>query len=99
MPARHQPLIARTRADTNVSPLDAWSLAHAAWGTTAGVLGLNPWAFLAATAAYEVLEFVHESPRGSPIFGSKRPESPANLIADVGVAALAYGVARALRDR
>jgi hypothetical protein len=97
--ARRTPIVARSHEQSNVAPLDGWTLVHVAWGGIAGGLGMNPWAFLAATAAYEVLEFVHESPSGSTIFGSKRPESPANMLMDVGVAAVAYGLARHIRDR
>ena len=86
-------------ADTNLSPLDGWTLVHIAWGGLAGALGMNPWAFMLTTGAYEVLEYAHEHPHGSRIFGSKRPESPANMIADVGVAAVAYGLTRHLKDR
>lgn len=97
--ARRVPLVARSDADSNVSPVDAWTIVHACWGGIAGALGANPWAFLAVTGAYEILEYAHEHPRGSRVFGSKRPESAANLVTDVGVAAVAYGLARYLRDR
>lgn len=97
--ARRVPLIARSAADTNRSPIDGWTIVHACWGGIAGALGANPWAFLALTASYEAIEYAHESPRGSRLFGSKRPESPANVLADVGIAGLAYGLARHLRDR
>jgi len=97
--ARRRPIVARSAAEGNVSPLDGWTLVHVAWGGLAGGLGLNPWAFMLATAAYEVLECAHESPSGSRLFGSKRPESPANMVMDVGVAAVAYGLARHVRDR
>lgn len=92
-------LVARSDAESNLSPIDGWTAVHAAWGGIAGGLRLNPWAFMLATAAYEVLEFAHEHPHGSRIFGSKRPESPANMVMDVGVAAVMYGLARHLRDR
>lgn len=96
---RRRPIVARSEADGNVSPLDGWTLVHVGWGGLAGGLGMNPWAFMLATAAYEVLEFAHEHPSGSRIFGSKRPESAANMVMDVGVAAVAYGLARHFRDR
>lgn len=91
--------IARSPEQANVSPFDAWTLVHIGWGGIAGALGMNPWAFMAITGAYEVLEYAHEHPHGSRIFGSKRPESAANLVTDVGVAAVAYGLARHLRNR
>jgi len=97
--ARRRPIIARSSADGNVSPIDGWTAIHAAWGGIGGGLGMNPWAWLLVTAAYEVLEFAHESPSGSRLFGSKRPESAANMVMDVGVAAVAYGLARHVRDR
>lgn len=92
-------LVARSSSDRNRAVFDGWTLVHIAWGSGAGALGLNPWAFLAATGAYEILEYVHEHPSGSRLFGTKRPESGANMVADVGVAALAYAVARALRSQ
>jgi hypothetical protein len=60
---------------------------------------LHPAAFLVLTGAYELLEWGLEHPSGSRLFGTKRPESGANMVADVGVAALCYAVARALRQR
>lgn len=93
------PIVARSSADTNRAVLDAWTLVHAGWGIGAGAAGLPPWVFLAATGIYEVLEYVHEHPGGSKVFGTKRPETGANMVADVGVAALGYAVARALRSQ
>ncbi len=92
-------IIARSREDTNQAVFDAWSIVHVAWGAGAGGAGLNPWAFLALTGLYELLEFAHEYPNGSRIFGTKRPESGANMVADVGVAAVWYALARAVRHR
>ena len=74
MAAPRGPLVARRAADGNLSPFDLWTLVHIAWGTGAGLGRLNPWAFLGLTTVYEVVEFLHESPRGSKLFGSKRPE-------------------------
>ena len=91
------PLLASSSEQANLAVLDGWSLVHLGWGVGAGAARLSPWVFLGATAVYEVLEYLHEHPRGSRIFGSKRPESPANMIADVGIAALGYSVARYVR--
>lgn len=88
------PLIARNASHGNVSPFDKWTLVHIAWGAGAGLGRLNPWAFLALTTVYEVVEFLHESPHGSKLFGSKRPESGVNMAADVGVAGVAYALGR-----
>lgn len=87
-------LIARRRTEANRAVFDGWTLVHVGWGGVAGAAGLNPWAFLAITGAYEVLEYIHEHPRGSAVFGSKGPESGANMVGDVGVAAVAFAVSR-----
>jgi hypothetical protein len=76
------PLVARSSADTNRAVFDGWTLIHVGWGAGAGLGGLNPWAFLALTGAYELLEYLHEHPSGSRVFGTKRPESAANMVAD-----------------
>jgi hypothetical protein len=93
------PIVARSSADKNRAVIDGWTAVHAGWGIGAGLAGLGPWWFLGLTGAYELLEYVHEHPRGSPIFGTKRPESGPNMVADVGVAALCYAVTRALRSQ
>ena len=92
-------VLARSSAETNRAVFDGWTLLHVAWGAGAGGLGLNPWAFLALTGAYELAEYLHEHPHGSRLFGTKAPESGANMVADVGVAALAYALARAVRQQ
>ena len=93
------PLVARSSVDTNLAAFDGWTLVHVAWGLGAGGLGLGPWWFLGLTGLYELLEFAHEYPNGSAVFGTKRPESAENLVADVGVAALGYALARVAREK
>lgn len=97
MSAAH-PFVASITGRQNASALDEWSIVHTAVGLGAGLMGINAWIFLAGIGAYEVFEFLHESPRGSPIFGSKRPEWDANMVADIGVAALGYAWGKWARD-
>ena len=91
------PLVSRSRAADNRSPCDGWTLVHIGWGTVSGAARMPAWLFLALTVAYEVGEYMHEYPHGSRLFGTKRPESAPNAIADVGVACLGYALARQLR--
>jgi hypothetical protein len=98
---RRVPFVAVSKRDRgrNKCLLDAWSLVHVGWGAAAGAGRLNPWAFLALTCLYELIERKVQSPHGSEIWGCKAPESTANAVMDVGLAGVAYGVARHLRDR
>jgi len=69
---------------TNTTPFDAWSLVHLATGIVLGAVGLPLPQTVAGLAAFEVLEWTLEHPSGSPIFGTKRPESEVNVAADIG---------------
>jgi hypothetical protein len=80
--------------ESNATPFDAWTLVHIASGVVLGAAGVPLPQTVAALIAYEVLEWSIEHPSGSPIFGSKRPESQVNVAADIGVALLGYAFTR-----
>ncbi len=81
---------------TNVSPFDAWSFAHATTGAIAGAAGIPLWLYGVGMIVYEVVEYSAESPHGSPLFGTKRPESAVNVATDMGLGLASYGIARYL---
>jgi hypothetical protein len=62
---------------------------HVLAGLGAGLFGTSAPLALGAAAAYEVVEYAHEWPRGSVLFGSKRPESLINVVTDLA----AFGIA------
>jgi hypothetical protein len=74
----------------NESALDAWSTVHGLTGLSAGLLGVSPLTAFGGAVAYEVVEYAHEWPRGSVLFGSKRPESPLNVATDLAIFTAAY---------
>lgn len=74
----------------NQSALDAWSAVHGLTGLSAGLWNLSPLAALGTAIAYEVVEYAHEWPRGSVLFGSKRPESPLNVATDLAIYTAMY---------
>lgn len=82
---------------TNVSPLDAWSLAHVGAGLGLGLIGVSRRWAVGAALAYEVIEYAHEYPKGSELFGTKRPESIVNAVTDVAVFWLGYVVGARIR--
>ncbi len=92
-------LIATTRDQGNVAALDSWSLVHFGTGVLWGLLGWNAWLFVFGHVAYEVGELIHESPSGSKIFGSKRPESDLNMVSDLSVAFAGVVAGALLRSR
>lgn len=79
---------------SNRAVLDPWSLVHVGAGVGAAVVGMNPWLFVALATGYEVLEFQMEYPRGSPIFGTKKPEWGLNMVADLSLAFGAFALTR-----
>jgi hypothetical protein len=89
--------LARSEEQTNAAVFDGWSLVHVLTGTAAGLVGLGAWLYLAASLTYELVELYHESPSGSRLFGSKRPEDSSNLVADVGLGCLGYALGVQLR--
>jgi hypothetical protein len=74
----------------NDAAIDPWTGVHALAGLGVGLLGVPAPVALAGAAAYEVVEYAHEWPRGSVLFGSKRPESIQNVVSDLVVYSLAY---------
>jgi hypothetical protein len=74
----------------NEDLLDRWTFVHALVGLSAGLFGVSAPVALGGAAAYEVVEYAHEQPRGSAFFGSKRPESAQNVAADLAVYGLSY---------
>lgn len=82
----------------NQAPIDRWTTAHVVTGLGAGAVGLSfPWA-MGLAAAYEVVEYAHEWPKGSVLFGSKRPESIANVATDLAVFAAGWWIGRKVRS-
>lgn len=77
----------------NVSAVDQWSLVHALNGLGMGLLGVSPLVAGGAAAAYELGEFYHER-HGSRIFGTKEPESWANIVGDSVLYATTYYLGR-----
>lgn len=67
----------------NADALDRWSYVHTGSGVLMGLLGIPAGWTLAIASLYEVAEYAHEYPSGSLIFGSKRPESFANIATDM----------------
>lgn len=84
---------------TNVGLIDQWTLVHAGTGVLAAYLGMNPWVFVGLSSVYELVEFWHESPAGSRLFGTKGPEATKNALTDLAAAFLAYAVTEHLRGK
>jgi hypothetical protein len=84
-------------ADINAKPIDEWTAVHVATGTAAGALGMGFWTSMGLAAAYEVVEYAHEWPRGSKLFGSKRPESGVNVAVDLLVFAGGWWLGKKVR--
>lgn len=74
----------------NEGILDSWTAVHALTGLGAGFSGVSASLALGGAAAYELVEYAHEWPRGSVLFGSKRPESVQNVVSDLVVYSLTY---------
>lgn len=91
------PFFATSEARTNASVVDEWSLVHFGTGFLAGALGMNPWLYVFGHAGYEVVEFFHEYPRGSRIFGTKHEEWDVNMVSDLSIGFAGYVLARWLR--
>lgn len=82
---------------TNVAPFDKWTPLHGAVGALAGAAGVSPPAFLALVVGFEIFESTLETPGGSALFGTKRPESARNVAVDLAVSVGAYALVRSLR--
>lgn len=77
----------------NESAVDRWTWVHALNGMGLGLLNASPLVAIGLAAAYEVAEWHHER-HGSRIFGTKRPESWANIAGDTVAYAGAYVLGR-----
>lgn len=84
--------------ETNVSPVDPWTLAHIATGAAAGAARVPIAAYVGIAVLYELVEWTMEYPRGSRIFGTKRPESAVNVAVDFAAGAAGYALGRYARD-
>jgi hypothetical protein len=82
--------------DINKGFVDKWSAVHTLSGVSMGLLGIAPHLAIPGAIAYEVLEYAHEWPNGSTLFGSKGPETPQNLIGDMALYTGAYFLGRKL---
>ncbi len=91
------PFIAMSDDRVNASVVDEWSLVHFGTGFIAGAVGLNAWIWVIGHVAYEAAELAHETPSGSKIFGTKRPEWDVNMVADLSIGFGAYVLGRWLR--
>jgi hypothetical protein len=83
----------------NATAFDAWSIVHFVWGLSSGLLKMNPWIWITLSVGYEAVEYAHEWPNGSVLFGSKEPETPINLIGDIGVESFGYVIGRYIAER
>ena len=91
------PFFAASDDRINASVVDEWSWVHFGTGFLAGAVGFNAWAYTFGHLVYEVLEYAHEYPNGSTLFGSKHPEWDVNMVADMAVGFSGYVLARWLR--
>lgn len=72
-------------SEINSAMFDSWTIVHGLTGLGLGLLGVGPKLALPSAVAYEVIEYAHEWPKGSLLFGSKRPESFQNIAADLSI--------------
>lgn len=85
-----------TESEINSKAFDKWSFVHGTYGLAFGLFGVRPVPAIATAVVYDVAEWYHEWPRGSIIFGSKGPESPANIAGDMVAFTTLYALGRAL---
>lgn len=83
----------------NRALLDVWSIAHAATGVGVGVAGIRPGHAAAGAILFEIAEHTHEWPKGSKLFGTKRPESLVNVIGDFAAFAGGYTAGHTMREK
>lgn len=82
----------------NVSPVDQWSLVHALNGLALGLLGVRPVVAAGLAIAYDLGEYYHEE-HGSKLFGTKQPESWANIAGDSIVYGVMFAAGRKFSDQ
>jgi len=92
-------LLSSTEGRLNASVLDEWSIVHFGFGVLAAAVGMKGWTFIAAATIYELAEYAHEYPAGSPLFGSKHPEWDVNVVSDLAVAFAGFCLAAWLQGR
>lgn len=80
-------------------PFDVWTILHTAVGVGAGFFKMHPWLYTGSIIGYEIIENAAEDSFRKSIFGSSKPESRVNVLADLGVGLLGYVVGSALRDK
>lgn len=78
--------------ESNHSVFDGWSFVHAAVGVAAAASGMSAWTYAFLCVGYEVVEYMHEYPKGSKIFGSKEPEWELNVAADLALGLGAFAL-------
>lgn len=83
----------------NAAMFDGWSPVHFLSGVSLGVLGVPLGWTIAVASTYEIVEYMHEWPKGSILFGSKRPESAANVIADMALLLTGWYISSRLTGR
>ena len=66
----------------NERAIDCWTWTHIVTGYLAARMGMSMTTYMALSVAYEVVEQKWET-GGSKFFGSKQPESKANVAVDL----------------
>lgn len=97
--ADRAPFFALTPGRANAAVVDEWSILHFGSGFLAGLSGMSGWTFLFLALGYEVVEYAHEHPSGSFIFGTKGPEWDVNVAADLALSATGFALAAWLSGR
>jgi hypothetical protein len=84
-------LVATSKASQNEAFVDPWTVVHFAAGLALGLMRAPPGPSMAAAVAYEGFEQVFErTDEGKSFFVTSGPESPGNVVVDLGVYALGY---------
>jgi hypothetical protein len=80
----------------NNAIVDRWSWVHAAVGAAMGLARVRPDIAIGSAVLYDIIEYAHESPSGSVLFGTKQPETTVNIVGDLAVYSAAMLAARRL---
>ena len=67
---------------------------HAVAGAVAGASNISLLPFGALLVSFELFEHAIESPRGSKLLGTKRPETQVNVATDLAAALAVYALTR-----
>lgn len=84
-------------SEINSQAIDKWTVVHGTYGLAFGLFGVRPTPAITTAVLYDVAEWYHEWPRGSAFFGSKGPESPANIAGDLVAFTALYVLGHVLR--